>query len=174
MLLTFVLTSIDQAGLRLRERLSARTLASVAALATIGCVYLPLAAATAGLSWQEFSAAAYDTARKSGAPFVIEFGAEWCTPCKEMEERTFLDPAVLEAGEGMTFISVDMTTSDRLTELILESFEVFGAPTTIFYGPDGKEWNRKIGFIGPDDFTKLLRRGWKKTGEAGMGDIRGA
>jgi thiol:disulfide interchange protein DsbD len=160
---TVFLAFIDKAGSEFRAFLLGRRVVGVAALAAIGFVYLPVGDATAGLPWQEFSAPAYDSARNSGAPFIIEFGADWCLPCKEMEERTFRDATVLEAGKGMAFISVDMTTSDRRTELILESFEVFGAPTTIFYGPDGKEWKRKIGFIGPDDFAKYLREGWKNS-----------
>lgn len=127
-----------------------------------------------GLRWQTFSAQTYDAARASGSPFVIEFAADWCMPCKEMERRTFTDPAVIAAADGMTFLSVDMTTSDRHVELILRSFDVFGAPTTIFYGPNGKEWKRKIGFIGPADFVEYLRQGRKK-GDSGESDAaRGA
>lgn len=171
---TVFLAFIDKAGSEFRAFLFGRRAAGVAALALVGFVYLPVGDASAGLPWQEFSAPTYDSARKSGAPFVVEFGADWCLPCKEMEERTFKDAAVLEAGKGMTFISVDMTTSDRRTELILQSFEVFGAPTTIFYGPDGKEWKRKIGFIGPDDFAKYLTEGWKQPGGKHLGRADGA
>jgi thiol:disulfide interchange protein DsbD len=168
------LAFIDKAGSEFRAFLLGRRVAGVAALAVVGVVYLPAGHGSAGLSWQEFSAPTYDSARKSGSPFVLEFGAEWCLPCKEMEERTFTDATVLEAGKGMTFISVDMTTSDRRTELILESFEVFGAPTTIFYGPDGKEWKRKIGFIGPEDFAKLLHEGRKRPSKGSLSGASGA
>lgn len=168
------LAFIDKAGAQFRAFVLGRKVAGVATLAAVGFIYLPVVNASAELPWQEFSAATYDTARKSGSPFVIEFGAEWCLPCKEMEARTFRDAAVLEAGKGMTFISVDMTTSDRRTELILQSFEVFGAPTTIFYGANGKEWKRKIGFIGPDDFAKALAEGWKQPDREALGEASGA
>jgi thiol-disulfide isomerase/thioredoxin len=168
------LAFIDKAGAEFRAFVLGRKMAGVATLAAVGFIYLPVGDASAQLPWQEFSAATYDTARKSGSPFVIEFGAEWCLPCKEMAERTFRDAAVLEAGKGMTFISVDMTTSDRHTELILQSFEVFGAPTTIFYGTNGKEWKRKIGFVGPDDFAEMLTKGWKQPGQKALGEASGA
>jgi thiol-disulfide isomerase/thioredoxin len=113
-------------------------------------------AAPAALPFEPFTAEAYDRARASRKPFVVEFTADWCLPCKQMAERTFTDPRVLLAGEGLTFLSVDMTTSDRHKELILESFGVPGAPTTLFFGADGKEITRRVGFIGPEEFARLL------------------
>ncbi len=98
---------------------------------------------------------------------MIEFGAEWCAPCKEMEERTFVDGKVLENGAGMMFLSVDMTTTDSRVEAILERFDVLGAPTTLFYGPDGNEWTRRVGFIGPVDFAALLATSWRPPASPG-------
>jgi len=144
----------------MRRSLGILILTSLALLVTAGA---PGPAVAEGLRWQAFDAHAYDAARSSGEPFVIEFAAEWCRPCKEMEERTFTDPGVLKAANGMTFLAVDMTTNDRMTQLILESFDVVGAPTTLFFGPDGKEWKRTIGFVGPADFAELLDRSWRGT-----------
>ena len=112
----------------------------------------------AELTWIRFSAQAYDQARQSGAPFVIEFTADWCAPCKEMKRRTFTDAAVRRAADGITLISVDMTDPDDFTARVLRSFEIIAAPTTIFYGPDGKEWKRRGGFIGPEEYARLLRQ----------------
>ncbi|RMF20443.1 MAG: hypothetical protein D6760_11540, partial [Deltaproteobacteria bacterium] len=108
------------------------------------------------LPFEPFSAITYDAARDRHQPFVIEFRADWCLPCKEMEERTFRDPRVVEAGRGMSFLTVDMTKSNRQVDAILETFDVLGAPTTIFFGADGKEWRRTVGFVGPEDFRELL------------------
>jgi thiol:disulfide interchange protein len=116
------------------------------------------------LVWTPFSAEAFDRARRSGAPFVIEFGADWCAPCKEMKERTFTDPLVREAAEGVTLLTVDMTEPDDFITRVLRSFDVIAAPTTIVFGPDGKEWKRRGGFIGPDEFVRLLNDSW--------GDVR--
>ncbi len=116
------------------------------------------------LTWTPFSAQAYDRARRSGAPFVVEFGAEWCAPCKEMKRRTFTDAKVREASQGISFLTVDMTEPDDFISRVLESFDVTAAPTTIVFGPDGKEWKRRGGFIGPDEFAQLLRESWGKAG----------
>lgn len=116
------------------------------------------------LAWTPFSAEAFDRARRSGAPFVIEFGADWCAPCKEMKERTFTDPSVREVAEGLALLTVDMTEPDDFITRVLRSFDVIAAPTTIVFGPDGKEWKRRGGFIGPDEFARLLNDSW--------GDVR--
>ena len=147
-----------------------RRVFGAAALVALTATYLPTGETHQELAFEPFSAESYDRARRSGRPFVIEFSAEWCLPCKEMEERTFTDPEVVDVGTGMTFITVDMTTSTRQIDLILESFDVFGAPTTLFFGPDGKEWKRKVGFIGPDEFADLLEQSYRqKSSEARSG-----
>jgi thiol:disulfide interchange protein len=115
------------------------------------------------LTWTQFSAEAYDRARRSGAPFVIEFGADWCAPCKEMKRRTFTDSKVRAASKGIGFLTVDMTDPDDFTTRVLRSFDVIAAPTTIVFGPDGKERQRRGGFIGPEEFAQLLRDSWGDT-----------
>lgn len=125
-------------------------------LAAAGFTYLPTAGVEQTLPFEPFTLEAYERARAARKPFVIEFSADWCLPCKEMEDRTFTDPGVIRAAEGLLFFLVDMTTSDRLEEQLLERFKVVGAPTTVFYGADGKEHMRRIGFIGPRDFADIL------------------
>ena len=114
------------------------------------------------LPWVAFSTEAYDAAHRSRAPFVIEFAAEWCAPCKEMQRRTFRDADVVRAGEGMMFLSVDMTDPDDYINRVLRSFSVIAAPTTVFFDSRGKEFFRKGGFIGPEEFAQLLRDSWKR------------
>lgn len=116
-----------------------------------------LAAGSPALEWRKFSTENYDAARRRKTPFVIEFRADWCAPCREMEERTFRDPEVVSAGTDLSFLSVDMTDPDDFVERVLRSFRVQGAPTTIFFDSTGEEWHRRGGFIGPQEFARLLR-----------------
>lgn len=153
---TIFLAFIDPAGSGMPSFLVARRVLGAVAVVALIATHLPSGESHQELAFETFSAEAYDRARRGGRPFVIEFSAEWCLPCKEMEERTFTAPAVVAGGAGITFIAVDMTTSTGQIDRILESFEVFGAPTTLFFGPDGKEWKRKVGFIGPEEFAGLL------------------
>jgi len=150
------LAFFDPAGREFRGFVFGRRALGTVALAAIGFVSLPAAETHQELHFEPYSNATFEAARQSGSPFLVEFHAEWCMPCKEMEERTFTDPTVMKAGAGFSFLSVDMTTTDGETEEVLERFDVLGAPTTIFYGPDGNESTRRVGFIGPVDFSKLL------------------
>jgi thiol-disulfide isomerase/thioredoxin len=137
-------------------------------------VSLPLAAAGTALEWEPFTTDTYDGARRRGAPFVIEFRADWCAPCREMEERTFRDPNVVAAGREMSFLSVDMTEPDEFIERVIRSFQVHAAPTMIFFDSGGKEWHRRGGFIGPDEFAQLLREVGtdEKPSPRGSGDLK--
>lgn len=108
------------------------------------------------VAFEPFDDKAFTAAQKSGAPFVLYFEADWCLPCEEMHARTLRDPAVLEAAGGVRFLRVDMTKPDRYVDLIRESFRVIGAPTCVFFGPDGKEKSRRFGFIPPADFVSMI------------------
>jgi thiol:disulfide interchange protein DsbD len=112
--------------------------------------------AVTSLAWTPFSSATYLELEKSGRPFVIEFTADWCQPCMEMKETTFRDPRVVEAARGIGLLQVDMTVSDRRTELAQKSFKVLGAPTLIFMGPGGTERARKIGFVPAEQMVDAL------------------
>jgi thiol:disulfide interchange protein DsbD len=148
---------LDPAGREFRAFLFTRRVAGVVGLALIGAAYLPAGETETSLPFVPFSVETHENAKQRGAPYVIEFRADWCLPCKEMEERTFTDPSVVATGKGMSFLTVDMTTTDERVEAILEGFGVIGAPTTIFFGSDGDERTRRVGFIGPEDFAELLR-----------------
>jgi thiol:disulfide interchange protein DsbD len=139
------LAFFDPVGRRHRVFRLLRAVAGTAALAAIAVVYIPQSGSHGALSWQPFSDEARAAAKASGRPFVIEFGADWCLPCKEMEERTFTDPAVLGQAQGVLFIEVDMTTSTGYTDLVLKRFDVLGAPTTLFFDSDGKEADSRDG-----------------------------
>jgi thiol:disulfide interchange protein DsbD len=114
------------------------------------------AAAAPALEFVSFDEHVFTAAQRSGEPFVLYFEADWCLPCKEMKARTFVATEVLEAATGTRLLSVDITEPGRYVRLIQESFEVVGAPMTIFFGPDGKERHRRFGFIPPKDYARLL------------------
>jgi thiol:disulfide interchange protein DsbD len=160
------LAFFDRAGRDFRTFVFGRWAVGAMALVAIAFTYLPAGESQEMLAFEPFSVQSYDRARTNGKPFIVEFTAEWCLPCKEMEERTFTDARVISAAHGMTFLSVDMTTSDEQKERILQSFDVVGAPTTVFFGADGKERTRRVGFVPPEDFVQILSQLGTASGEA--------
>ena len=162
---------MDRAAVRLHcngmartdYRVRGRSAARVAAVLILLVPALVWAGTGKAIQWDHFSDKVLKAAQSSGQPFVVTFGAEWCEPCKEMGSRTYTDPDVVKAGRGVRFIAVDMTRRDSTTAALLKAFRVPGAPTTIFYGTDGRERFRRIGFIPPKDYAQFLRDSRRST-----------
>jgi thiol:disulfide interchange protein DsbD len=96
----------------------------------------------------------------AGQPLMLDFYADWCTSCIEMERYTFNDPAVHAALAGATLLQADVTANDAADKALLARFGIFGPPTIVFFGPDGRERSgyRVVGFKNADDFAGHVRR----------------
>ena len=96
----------------------------------------------------------------AGKPVMIDFAADWCLPCKELDEKTFTDPSVVAAGARWVFLKADLTrTGDPAVEALREKWKIQGVPTLIFLGPDGTEiGERVVGFEPPEIFVRRLAR----------------
>ena len=99
-----------------------------------------------------------DEAGAAGQITMLDFYADWCVTCKEMEHATFSDPGVIQALEPVRVVQVDVTANDAADRALLKRFDLFGPPAILFFEPDGDELSgyRVIGFQGPDDFQSLV------------------
>ena len=99
-------------------------------------------------------------ATAAGRPLMLDFYADWCTSCIEMERYTFSSPAVRAALSGATLLQADVTANDEADKALLARFGIFGPPTIVFFGPDGRERSgyRVVGFKNADDFAGHVRR----------------
>ena len=107
--------------------------------------------------------AAYDESRVAAAarPAMIDFSADWCAPCHELEDQTFTDPRVREALAGRALFKADMTRQDSPEAIALSTkFSVQGMPTVIFLDPSGREipGSRLVGFEPPERFLQRLSK----------------
>ncbi|MFL6547630.1 MAG: protein-disulfide reductase DsbD [Povalibacter sp.] len=93
-------------------------------------------------------------ASAAGKPVMLDFYADWCTSCKEMEKYTFTDPAVQAALGDAVLLQADVTANDEQDQALLKRFEIFGPPTIAFFGADGLERRnfRLVGFAPAEKF----------------------
>jgi thiol:disulfide interchange protein DsbD len=98
-------------------------------------------------------------ASRAGRPVMVDFYADWCTSCKEMEATTFLDPVVQQALAGTVLLRADVTANDANDQVLLKRFGIYGPPTIAFYGRNGQERSRYrvVGYMKGAEFAAAVR-----------------
>ena len=96
--------------------------------------------------------------KNKGKKIMLDFAAEWCTACKELEEVTFADPRVREKLSDYVLIRADVTDNTPKEKALSKAYGVFGPPAIIFFDKDLQPIKSKtiIGYIEPDEFLKHL------------------
>ncbi len=91
-------------------------------------------------------------------PVMLDFYADWCVSCKEMERYTFTDAAVRERLDRLLLLQVDVTANTPAHRELLKRFRLFGPPGIIFFAPGGRELSglRVIGYQPAEKFTRVL------------------
>lgn len=104
--------------------------------------------------------AALAQARGNDRAAVVDFYADWCVECVQMEHGLFADPAVRAALSKVAALQVDVTDYDSTDRAIMRELDVYGPPTILFFRPDGSEAadQRLIGTIDADGFIELIER----------------
>jgi thiol:disulfide interchange protein DsbD len=97
--------------------------------------------------------------RSAGRPVMLDFYADWCVSCKEMERFTFSDAGVQKKLAGALLLKADVTANNEADKALLKRFQLFGPPGTIFFDASGREipGSRVIGFQSSDRFLQTLR-----------------
>lgn len=96
------------------------------------------------------------TAAAGGRPTLLDFYADWCVSCKELERYTFSDPKVQQALSGFVLLQANVTANDADDRALLHArFGLPGPPAILFYGPDGNERRhlRVVGFMPAAQFA---------------------
>jgi thiol:disulfide interchange protein DsbD len=126
-------------------------------VALLGVASLLVAETANPIPWRPFSEDALTQAIADGRPVLLDFEADWCLPCKEMDRTTFRDPGVVRAAEPFVALRVDATEDDERVKAILARFRVPGVPTYVVLGPNGVERLRLSGYVPADEMVRALR-----------------
>ncbi len=96
----------------------------------------------------------------AGRPALLDFYADWCVSCREMEQFTFTDPAVAARMSRMLLLRADVTANNVDDRALLKRFGLFGPPGIMFFNADGSQRAdvRVIGFQDARRFTESLDR----------------
>ncbi len=95
----------------------------------------------------------------SPRPVLLDFYADWCVSCKEMERFTFSDPQVAAQMANFLLLKADVTANSDADKALLARFGLFGPPGIIFFTADNAELphQRVVGFVPPERFSATLR-----------------
>ncbi|MFZ6773198.1 protein-disulfide reductase DsbD [Undibacterium sp. SXout7W] len=98
-------------------------------------------------------------AQNKGKTAMLDFYADWCVSCKEMEKLTFTDARVQEKMNTMLLLQVDVTANNADDKALLKRFHLFGPPGIIFFDKQSQELsNRVVGYQNADTFLESLTR----------------
>jgi thiol:disulfide interchange protein DsbD len=103
---------------------------------------------------------AVQAASASGRAVMLDFYADWCTSCKEMERYTFSNRQVHDELAQLTLLRADVTANNADDQALLKRFGIFGPPTIAFYGKDGQERSnyRVVGYMKAAEFAQVVSR----------------
>ena len=95
-------------------------------------------------------------AKATGKPLMLDFYADWCVACKEMEKYTFPEPAVHKALDGFVLLKADVTANDETDQALMKRLGIIGPPATLWFR-DGAE-RRELRLFGFEDAENFVER----------------
>lgn len=133
----------------------AGTVAILSALA-----FMPFVSKT-GVVWEKYEDSKLAQAAAHHQPVIIDFYADWCIPCHELDQQTYSHPKVVSLLEPFARFKVDLTHPEgEATQKLIEKYEVIGVPTVIFLDSKGREVKeaRLAGFVPPEEFVEITKK----------------
>lgn len=137
----------------------------VGTLLTEGFILPPLqlgsARAVSGPSipWVRTEAEGLAAATASGKPLMIDFTAEWCAACHEMEKLTYTNADVITSADGFVPVMIDCTAkADPVIQALQKKYGVTGLPTVVFAKADGTILNMTVGFVEAQAFVGEMKK----------------
>jgi thiol:disulfide interchange protein DsbD len=148
---------ISREGRSWRPFLVIRSALGLVAVAALAFMLYPRQAPEK-LRFEPFNSELLASATEARKPVLIDFSADWCIPCREMDHSTFIDPSVVTEAKRFVRMKANLTAQDKKTEDLTSKYEIQGVPTTMLIDSTGKVLQRKVGYIGPQEMLTDLRQ----------------
>jgi len=136
-------------------RRSLAALGAAGALLTLLCGALTTLAAGAEVRWTTDYKAARELSKKSGKPILMEFYADWCGPCKQMERTTFKDAQVVKLTAKFIPVRINVDKNQALAN----QYEASAIPRAVILSPAGKVTRVSTGYRDAGSFLLFLKQG---------------
>ncbi len=110
------------------------------------------------IEWKNYNQTVLPASVEGGKGTIIDFYADWCIPCKELDAKTFTDPKVISAAKEFRTYKANMTKSlSPDVESLRNKFNIVGVPTVLILNSKGREVKRITGYVDGNEFYKILR-----------------
>ncbi len=101
---------------------------------------------------------AFAQSKAEGKPLMMDFYADWCVACVELDHKTYNKPEVLSRAARFVNLKVDFTRQNKWSKQITGEYKVKGMPTVIFFNPAGAELERFVGFKNAEGVAEIMDR----------------
>ena len=148
---------ISPAGKTWRPFFAIKTVLGVVAIGALLVLLYPRKAPES-MRFEPFNLGLVAAAAEHRKPVLIDFSADWCIPCREMENSTYIDPMVVREADRFVRMKANLTAQDKTSDALMSKFEIQGVPTTMLIDSAGRVRDRKVGYVGPRELFTALRQ----------------
>ena len=113
--------------------------------------------AAQAIAWESYDRWAEKGEGHRAKPLLIDFMAEWCIPCREMDHTTYVHPSVVREADRFHMVKADVTPENDVTTELQQKYDVRGVPTVILLSSKGDETHRLVGYVGPEELLQAMR-----------------
>ena len=112
------------------------------------------------IQWVSYSDSLLAESKKTQKPVILDFYADWCGPCKALDQKVFSQPDIVALSKEFATLRVDLTTRHEAQEILRKKYGIRGVPTVIFIQGDGRE-NRALrieSYVDPEEMINKMKQ----------------